>query len=100
MSETPDRRSAETAGSLTLLESGCYGQRMKRPRHRAPLARALYVTAVAVGIGVTMAGCAGGERAERIRDIAALKSQLDEIRKSQEANSRTLARLSGEMKAL
>lgn len=55
---------------------------------------------LAIGIGAALTGCASGERAERERAIAALRNQLDEIRKGQEAQARDLARLSGEMKAL
>ncbi len=55
---------------------------------------------LAIGIGTALTGCASGERAEREREIAALRSQLEEIRKGQEAHGRELARLSGEMKAL
>jgi len=45
-------------------------------------------------------GCGGGERAERERQIAALRAQIDELRKAQEANTKDLSRLAGEMKAL
>jgi tol-pal system protein YbgF len=62
--------------------------------------RALRATTCAVAVAATVGGCASGERAERERQIAALRGQFEEIRKSQEANTRELARLSGEMKAL
>ncbi len=61
----------------------------------------VFRASVVVAVGVVVAGgCASGERAEREREIAAVRSQLDELKKSQEANAKELARLSGEMKAL
>ena len=47
-----------------------------------------------------MTGCASSERAAQQREIAALRSQVEEIRKGQETQAREMARLAGEMKAL
>lgn len=46
------------------------------------------------------AGCASGEAARRESDLAALRTQVEELRKASETTARELARLSGEMKAL
>jgi tol-pal system protein YbgF len=61
--------------------------------------RALRATAIGVAL-VAATGCVSGERAQRERDVVALKSQIEELRKGQEANVKELARLSGETKAL
>jgi tol-pal system protein YbgF len=55
---------------------------------------------LALVAGAAVGGCASGERAAREQEIAALRSQLEELRKGQQANAKELARLSGEMKAL
>jgi tol-pal system protein YbgF len=52
------------------------------------------------GIATAMSGCASGSRAEREGEIVTLRTQIGELKKSQEAGAQTLARLSGEMKAL
>jgi len=52
-----------------------------------------------IGISAAAMGCSS-DRAERERAVAALRSQLDELRKGQEANTRALAQLAGQMKAL
>lgn len=67
--------------------------------HRG-LSFTLRASVVAVGVVTAASGCASGERAERQREIAAVRSQLEELRKSQDSNAKELARLSGEMKAL
>jgi tol-pal system protein YbgF len=64
------------------------------------LSFALRASVLAVSVVAATSGCASGERAEREREVAAVRSQLDELRKGQEANAKELARLSGEMKAL
>jgi tol-pal system protein YbgF len=73
---------------------------MRRRRHGGSVARALRATTFGVAVVAMVSGCASSERAERQREIAALRSQFDEIRRGQEANAKELARLSGEMKAL
>jgi len=73
---------------------------MRRQRRRSIAARACRLATLAVATGLVVGGCANGERAERQREIAALRSQLDEVRKAQQADARELAHLSGEMKAL
>jgi tol-pal system protein YbgF len=49
---------------------------------------------------VELSGCASGERAQRERDMATLRTHVEELKKSQEATARELLRLSGEIKAL
>lgn len=51
-----------------------------------------------VGVVAAVSGCASGERVER--EIGTLRSQVEELRKGQDANAKELARLSGEMKAV
>src|SRR5262249_49203494 len=67
---------------------------------RRMLPRVVRLAALALVASAALGGCASGERAERQREMAALRSQLEEIRKGQQADARELARLSGEMKAL
>jgi len=67
---------------------------------RPSLARALRAAGCAVIVAAVTASCTSGDRAEREREIATLRSQLEEIKKGQDAHTRELARLSGEMKAL
>jgi tol-pal system protein YbgF len=73
---------------------------MRRRRHGTAIRRAFAATAVALGVGVAIGGCASSERAAQQREMAALRGQLEEVRKSQETQARELARLAGEMKAL
>ncbi len=49
---------------------------------------------------MAMSGCASGERAKRESEIATIRTQMEELKKSQEASARELARLSSEVKAL
>jgi tol-pal system protein YbgF len=60
-------------------------------------ARRLGRLVVLVGVVAIASGCAGRERSA---EVAALRSQIEELRKSQETNARDLARLAGEVKAL
>lgn len=73
---------------------------MRERRDRSAVSRALRVSVLALGVVTAMSGCASGERAQRDREIATLRSQLEELRKAQDANTKDLARLAGEMKAL
>jgi tol-pal system protein YbgF len=73
---------------------------MRRQRHRSIAARARRLATLALIASVVVGGCASGDRAEREREIAALRSQIEEVRKAQQADARELARLAGEMKAL
>src|SRR5713101_2722746 len=70
---------------------------MNRPRENraTPYARLMLVALVAVS-----SGCASGERAQRANEIAALRGQVEELRRGQETNAREIARLSGELKAM
>src|SRR6266545_5029086 len=61
-----------------------------------PSARALVLVAVVA----TAAGCASGEAARRESDMAALRTQVEELRKANEATAKELARLSGEIRAM
>jgi tol-pal system protein YbgF len=61
-----------------------------------PRARALALAAIVA----TAAGCASGEAARRESDMAALRTQVEELRKANEATAKELARLSGEIKAV
>ncbi len=85
---------------MTLLLGECYGQRMRRRRDSTLFPRALRAPVLVICVVSAVSGCTSGERAQREREITMLRSQLDELRKGQEANTRELARLSGEMKAL
>jgi tol-pal system protein YbgF len=69
---------------------------MRRRHARAAIAGA----ALVIGLGWAMSGCGSGERAAQQREILALRSQIEEVRKSQETQAREFARLAGEMKAL
>jgi tol-pal system protein YbgF len=62
--------------------------------------RAFSTVALALSVVTAMSGCGGGERAERERQVAALQAQIADLRKAQEANTKDLSRLAGEMKAL
>jgi len=73
---------------------------MSRRRDHGAVRRGLRATALVASVVAAVSGCASGERAQRAQEIATLRSQVDELRKSQEASTRELARLSGEMKAL
>ena len=84
-------------GKLTLLPRECYGQPMSRECDHNSLSRACCALATIV---VAAAGCASGERAQRESDVAALRAQIDELKKGQDANARELTRVAGEMKAL
>jgi tol-pal system protein YbgF len=83
-----------------LLLRGCYGQPMRRRGRRRSLGRALHATAFTIAIVTAATACMSSERAEREREIATLRSQLEEIRKGQDRHTLELARLAGEMKAL
>jgi tol-pal system protein YbgF len=48
----------------------------------------------------TVTACSNGDRAQRDREIATLRGQVEEIRKGLDANNKEVGRLSGEMKAL
>lgn len=73
---------------------------MRTPRERMSRVRPLQAIVLGVNIAIAASGCSSGERAERDREIAALRSQVVDIRKGLDANSKELSRLSGEMKAL
>ena len=73
---------------------------MRRRRDGRAASRAFSAVALALSIAAVTSGCGGGERAERERQVAALRAQIDELRKAQEANAKDLSRLAGEMKAL
>jgi tol-pal system protein YbgF len=53
-----------------------------------------------MNVVIAVSACSSGERAQRDREIAALRTQVDDIRKGLDANNKELSRLSGEMKAL
>jgi tol-pal system protein YbgF len=53
-----------------------------------------------VSAAIAVTACSNGERAQRDREIATLRGQVEDIRKGLDANNSELARLSGEMKAL
>ena len=61
-----------------------------------PRARVLALAAIVAAA----AGCASGEAARRESDMAALRTQVEELRKANEATAKELARLSGEIKAV
>jgi tol-pal system protein YbgF len=71
---------------------------MNPRRHLRYAVRALRPFVIAVLIAGT--GCASGQRKESEGDLATLRSQLEELKKSQDANAREIARLAGEVKAL
>jgi uncharacterized protein involved in exopolysaccharide biosynthesis len=73
---------------------------MKWWRRRGVRRYALCALALTGGIATATSGCASGSRAEREGEIVTLRTQIGELKESQEAGARTLARLSGEMKAL
>ena len=73
---------------------------MSRRRDRGTVRRALRATALVASVVAAVSGCASDERAQRAQEMATLRSQVEELRKSQEANARELARLSGEVKAV
>jgi tol-pal system protein YbgF len=84
---------------LTFLLGRCYGRSGMNPRrHLRYAVRALRPFVIAVLIAGT--GCASGQRKESEGDLATLRSQLEELKKSQDANAREIARLAGEVKAL
>jgi tol-pal system protein YbgF len=61
----------------------------------------LSVPALALAAVVAAAaGCGSGEAARRESDMAALRTQVEELRKANDATAKDLARLSGEMKAM
>jgi hypothetical protein len=62
--------------------------------------RALSVMLLGMSAAIAATACSNGERAQRDREIATLRSQVEDIRKGLDANNKELARLSGEMKAL
>ena len=55
---------------------------------------------LAMSAAIAPAACSNGDRAQRDREIAMLRGQVEDIRKGLDANNKELARLSGEMKAL
>jgi tol-pal system protein YbgF len=54
---------------------------------------------ICVAIAVSLGGCAGNG-ASRQQDIAALRGQIDELRRAQEANGQAMSKLSEDVKAL
>ncbi len=64
--------------------------------------RALGPLVLAVGLSAALGACASGsaERARREAEVAALRGQLDEVKKGQDAEARERAKLAGELKAL
>ena len=85
-------------GKLTFLRRGCYGRPMIRPRDHG--ARWCALCALAAALVTAVSGCASGQRAQRESEIATLRTQIDELKKSHDASAQALARLSGDMKAL
>src|SRR5262249_30186473 len=73
---------------------------MRTRRGRIVHVRALQAMMLAMSGLIVVSGCSSGERAQREREIAALRSQVEEIRKGLDANTKEMSRLSGEMKAL
>jgi tol-pal system protein YbgF len=73
---------------------------MRTWRERDVCARALRAMVLAMNVLLAVSACSNGERAQRDREIAALRSQVEDIRKGLDANKKELSRLSGEMKAL
>lgn len=67
----------------------------RRPR---PAARALRPLLIAVLIAGT--GCASGQRKEQESELATLRGQVAELKKSQETSAREIANLAGLVKAL
>jgi tol-pal system protein YbgF len=57
--------------------------------------------ALALWSGVAAAsGCGNAERAQRASEMAALRGQVEELKRGQETSAREIARLSGELKAM
>ena len=73
---------------------------MRARRRRQVCARALSVMLLAMSAAIAPAACSNGDRAQRDRELAMLRGQVEDIRKGLDANNKELARLSGEMKAL
>jgi tol-pal system protein YbgF len=71
----------------------------RRPDRRARR-RAHAALALVAGVVTVLTGCASGGRAQRESEIAALRSQVDELRRGQEASTREVTRLAGEVSAL
>ena len=89
--------SQKSPRKLTSLSSRCYGRRMIRRRDRRAIGRRALGLVLAVAAA---AGCASGSRTERESETAALRRQLEEMRRSQDETSKELARLAGQVKAL
>jgi tol-pal system protein YbgF len=84
---------------LTFVRGRCYGRSGMNPRcHSRQAVRVLGPLVIAVLIAG--AGCASGQRKERESELATLRGQVEELKKSQEASAREIARLAGEVKAL
>jgi tol-pal system protein YbgF len=73
---------------------------MNRPPYRRSRWHACLSLALAVGVVASLGGCASGSRAQQESEIATLHRQIDELRRSQEASTREMARLAGEVKAV
>jgi tol-pal system protein YbgF len=58
--------------------------------------RALVITTALI----VAVGCASGQSAQRESEMTSLRSQVEELKKRQEASAREIGRLSGEVKAL
>jgi len=73
---------------------------MTRSREHGTRWPALCALALAAGTATAGGGCAGSQRAQHEREIAALRAQIAELKKSQETSVQALARLTADTKAL
>src|SRR5262249_61353658 len=80
---------------------GCYGRRMGRPRAGRSVSP-LGTLALATAAAIAVSACAGGsaERARRDADLAALRAQVDEMKKSADAEARERAKLADQLNAV
>lgn len=70
------------------------------PRDRCARRDAWSALALVLGIVTAVSGCGSAARAQRESEIAALRTQVEELKKSQEAGARELAQLTRETRAL
>jgi tol-pal system protein YbgF len=68
-------------------------------RHRNMRARAHRALVIAFIVSAA-SGCASGQRAQREREVATLRTQVEELKAGQQQSARELGRLTGEIKAL
>jgi len=62
--------------------------------------RWLAIPLICVAIATAVGGCAGQSGATREQEIAALRSQVDELRRAQQANTQMMSKISEDVKAL